>query len=571
MMVQRYVFFAEKVYEIRKSYIFITIWEYFSSRIGKKAVILQQKKLTHINIFMKKIVTLSALLLLSFVAVQAQPITAGSHTRVETVYGPIEGYQDGSIFTFKGIRYAKAERFMPPQAPDKFTEIRQCKVWGPQAPQNESLRWNDRNSQTDYGFGNQFVTEPMDEQGCLGLNVWTPGLGDSKKRPVFVWIHGGGYTGGSCHDLPCYEGRALAEAGDIVVVSLNHRLNILGYANLTALGGKYSQSVNLGQQDIVKALEWVRDNICRFGGDPAQVTIGGQSGGGGKVSTLLAMPSAKGLFHRAVVQSGSTLRQAEPEATRQFGLALAQELGQPATAQADFSKYTYDELNYAVSRLSQRGIRSGFSPVVDGVILPQHPFDPASPLAKDVPMLIGTDFNEFTFDVSQDMTWAEAESSVRQRMGEEQGSKFIAAFRKAYPDALPKEMTYVDTGFRAGALRQAAAKSAQGGAPAYLYLFTWKPESNALGASHGMELPFMLHNVSLQREMTGASPAAYKFEQLISSIWIAFIKTGDPNVKGLPKWEPYNADTGVTMILDNKCRPLQHHDRDLMQMSRSIW
>lgn len=571
MMVQRYVFFAEKVYEIRKSYIFITIWEYFSSRIGKKAVILQQKKLTHINIYMKKIVTLSALLLLSFVAVQAQPITAGSHTRVETVYGPIEGYQDGSIFTFKGIRYAKAERFMPPQAPDKFTEIRQCKVWGPQAPQNESLRWNDRNSQTDYGFGNQFVTEPMDEQGCLVLNVWTPGLGDSKKRPVFVWIHGGGYTGGSCHDLPCYEGRALAEAGDIVVVSLNHRLNILGYANLTALGGKYSQSVNLGQQDIVKALEWVRDNISRFGGDPAQVTIGGQSGGGGKVSTLLAMPSAKGLFHRAVVQSGSTLRQAEPEATRQFGLALAQELGQPATAQADFSKYTYDELNYAVSRLSQRGIRSGFSPVVDGVILPQHPFDPASPLAKDVPMLIGTDFNEFTFDVSQDMTWAEAESSVRQRMGEEQGSKFIAAFRKAYPDALPKEMTYVDTGFRAGALRQAAAKSAQGGAPAYLYLFTWKPESNALGASHGMELPFMLHNVSLQREMTGASPAAYKFEQLISSMWIAFIKTGNPNVKGLPKWEPYTAETGVTMILDNKCRPLQHHDRDLMQMSRSIW
>lgn len=571
MMVQRYVFFAEKVYEIRKSYIFITIWEYFSSRIEKNTVILQQKKLTHINIYMKKIVTLSAMLLLSFVAVQAQPITAGSHTRVETVYGPIEGYQDGSIFTFKGIRYAKAERFMPPQAPDKFTEIRQCKVWGPQAPQNESLRWNDRNSQTDYGFGNQFVTEPMDEQGCLVLNVWTPGLGDSKKRPVFVWIHGGGYTGGSCHDLPCYEGRALAEAGDIVVVSLNHRLNILGYANLTALGGKYSQSVNLGQQDIVKALEWVRDNISRFGGDPAQVTIGGQSGGGGKVSTLLAMPSAKGLFHRAVVQSGSTLRQAEPEATRQFGLALAQELGQPATAQADFSKYTYDELNYAVSRLSQRGIRSGFSPVVDGVILPQHPFDPASPLAKDVPMLIGTDFNEFTFDVSQDMTWAEAESSVRQRMGEEQGSKFIAAFRKAYPDALPKEMTYVDTGFRAGALRQAAAKSAQGGAPAYLYLFTWKPESNALGASHGMELPFMLHNVSLQREMTGASPAAYKFEQLISSIWIAFIKTGDPNVKGLPKWEPYNADTGVTMILDNKCRPLQHHDRDLMQMSRSIW
>ena len=271
----------------------------------------------------------SALLasLLAVSNVQAQPITAGQHTRVETTYGTIEGYQDGSIFTFKGIQYAKAERFMPPQSPDRIEGVRQCKVYGPQAPQGESLRWNDRNSQTDYGFGNQFVTEPMDEKGCLVLNVWTPSINDGKRRPVFVWIHGGGYTGGSGHDLPCYEGRALAEAGDIVVVNLNHRLNILGYADLSGLGGRYAQSVNLGMQDIVKALEWIRDNISRFGGDPNEVTIGGQSGGGGKVSTLLAMPSAKGLFKRAIVQSGSTLRQALPEQTRQFGLALAQELG----------------------------------------------------------------------------------------------------------------------------------------------------------------------------------------------------------------------------------------------------
>lgn len=516
------------------------------------------------------IITAVAAVALACIDLKAQPITAGPHTRVTTTYGPIEGYQDGSIYTFKGIRYAKAERFMPPQAPDKFTQLRQCKVYGPQAPQGESLRWNDRNSQTDYGFGNQFVTEPMDEAGCLVLNVWTSGIGDQKRRPVFVWIHGGGYAGGSGHDLPCYEGRALAEAGDIVVVNLNHRLNILGYADLTGLGGKYSQSVNLGMQDIVKALEWVRDNIALFGGDPNEVTIGGQSGGGGKVSTLLAMPSAKGLFKRAIVQSGSTLRQAEPEGTRKFGVALAEELGQPATDQADFSKFTYEELNAAAGRVQRKGIRAGFSPVVDGTILPQHPFDPASPVSKDVPMLIGTDFNEFTFDISREMTWAEAEAAVRQRQGE-RADQYIAAFKKAYPNAQTKEMTYVDTGFRAGAVRQAAAKSAQGGAPAYLYLFCWKPESNALGASHGMELPFMLHNVSLQREMTGASEKAYKFETLISNIWLAFIKTGNPNVKGLPKWEPYNAQTGVTMILDNTCQPRQHHDRELMQMSRSIW
>ena len=516
--------------------------------------------------------SIALLMMLAMVAGNtfAQPISAGKHTRVETAYGPIEGYLDGSIYTFKGIRYAKAERFMPPQAPDKFTELRQCKVYGPQAPQNESLRWNERNSQTDYGFGNQFVTEPMDEQNCLVLNVWTPGINDSKRRPVFVWIHGGGYAGGSGHDLPCYEGRALAEAGDIVVVNLNHRLNILGFADLSGLGGKYAQSVNLGMQDIVKALEWVRDNIARFGGNPEEVTIGGQSGGGGKVSTLLAMPSAKGLFKRAIVQSGSTLRQALPEQSRPYGLALAQELGQPATAQADFTKFTYDELNHAVARLAQKGMRSGFSPVVDGNILPQHPFEPASPVSKEVPMLIGTDFNEFTFDISKDMTWEEAETAVKQRMGEK-AEQFIAAFKKAYPKAQPKEMTYVDTGFRAGAVRQAAAKAAQGGAPAYLYLFTWKPESNALGASHGMELPFMLHNVSLQREMTGASAAAYKFEKVVSSIWLAFIKTGNPNVKVIPKWEPYTEENGITMILDNKCYTLKHHDRELMQMSRSFW
>lgn len=515
-------------------------------------------------------------LLLFFVAILtltgtvAQPITAGLHTRVNTVYGTIEGYQDGTIFTFKGIKYAKAERFMPPQFPDKFSEIRMCKLYGPQAPQSESLQWRG-NNQSDYAFGNQFVLEPMDEKECLVLNVWTPSINDNKRRPVFVWIHGGGFSTGSGHDLPCYEGRALAEAGDIVVVNINHRLNILGFADLTGLGGKYSNSVNLGLQDIVKSLEWIRDNISRFGGDPDQVTIGGQSGGGGKVSALLGMPSAKGLFKRAIVQSGSSLRQAEPEGPRKFGIALAEELGQPANGDADFSKFTYEELNAASGRVARKGIRGGFSPVVDGKILPHHSFAPASELNRDVPMLIGTDFNEFTFDISKNLTEEEAVKIVKQRMGEERGEMFCKAFRKAYPKAEPKEMTYIDTGFRAAAVQQALAKSKQeGGAPAYLYLFTWKPESNALGASHGMELPFMLHNVSLQREMTGASKAAYKFEKVVSSIWLSFIKTGNPNTKGVPAWEPYNENTGVTMILDNKCYPLQNHDKELLDMSRPI-
>ncbi len=496
------------------------------------------------------------------VVMKAPPITAGEDTQVKTVYGPIEGYLDGGIYTFKGIRYAKAERFMPPQEPDTFTELRQCKLYGPKAPQGQSFNWNDSGSQTDYSFGNQFVLEPMNEDACLVLNVWTPSITDGKKRSVFMWIHGGGYSSGSAHDLPCYEGRALAEKGDIVVVSINHRLNVLGYLDLTALGGRYSQSVNLGMQDIVKALEWANKNIDRFGGNPDDVTIGGQSGGGGKVSTLLAMPSAKGLFKKAIVQSGSTLSVMESENSRQIGLSVLEKLGVDPAKPEKLASFTYEELAAA-----GRGTR--FSPTVDGTILPQQPFDPvASEVSRDVPMLIGTDFNEFTFDIEIDLTPEEIHAQLAERMGQEKAEKYIEEFWKAYPDGEAKEMLYIDLNSRSRAVKQAAAKSVQGGADAYLYLFTWKPTANALGASHGMELPFMLNNVALQREMTGSSEEAYIFEDVVASTWLSFIKTGNPNNPKIPTWEPYNEETGVTMILDNECRVENHHDRGLIELTK---
>lgn len=512
--------------------------------------------------------------------IKAAPITVGEETQVKTTYGPIEGYLDGDIYTFKGVRYAKAERFMPPQNPDIFTEVRQCKLYGPKAMQGQTLKWKD-NTQTDYTFGNQFVMEPMDEKDCLVLNVWTPSIHDGKKRPVFFWIHGGGYFSGSAHDLPCYEGRALAEKGDIVVVNINHRLNVLGYLDLTALGGSYSQSVNLGMQDIVKALEWVNKNIERFGGDPKNVTIGGQSGGGGKVSTLLAMPSAKGLFNKAIVQSGSTLRQMEKEQSQKYGLYVVKELGVDPAHPEKLNTFTYEELIAAGQRAtakitgepkgSSRG-RIGYAPSVDGNILPQHPFDGKAPeVSRDVPMLIGTNFNEFTFDIHINVTPDEVKKQLVQRMGEESAATYMAEFKKAYPKAEPKEMLYTDLGFRTGAVKQASLKSAQGGANAYLYLFTWKPESNALGASHGMELPFMFNNVALQREMTGSSEAAYKLEDLIASTWLAFIKTGNPNNSKIPAWEPYSEENGITMILDNECHAEHHHDHALLQFGRPLF
>lgn len=521
----------------------------------------------HINLFFLSMALLAACC--GGVEQKADTISAGPHTQVTTKYGPIEGYLDGSIYTFKGIQYAKAERFMPPQYPDSFTDVKMCKIYGPQAPQGESLRWSGDN-QRDYVFGNQFVLEPMDEKNCLVLNVWTPGINDNKKRPVFIWIHGGGYASGSGHDLPCYEGKSLAQKGDIVFVNINHRLNILGYMDLTALGGRYSESVNLGMLDIVKSLEWVRDNISLFGGDPDNVTIAGQSGGGGKVSTLMAMPSAVPLFKKAIVQSGSTLTLGAKEPAQVYGKAVVEALGIKPDGNADLSSFTYEELlaasRKASANLAAKGIRGGgFSPVVDGKFVIQQPFDGKGPeISKHIPMLIGTNFNEFTFDINVKESDEEIMAGLARRMGEEGAKAYADNFKAAYPDGELKELRYIDTGFRRGAVKQAEAKAAQGGANAYLYLFTWKPVTNALGASHGMELPFMLNNVALQREMTGSTPEAYVFEDLVSNIWLSFIKTGDPNVKGLPTWEPYNAESGPTMILDNSCRLEHNHDKALL-------
>lgn len=496
------------------------------------------------------------------------PITAGKHTQVETTYGTIEGYLDDDLYTFKGIQYAKAERFMPPQKPDYFDGVRMAKIYGPKAMQGQTFDYSYK--PTDYAFGNNFVMEPMSETECLVLNVWTKGINDGKKRPVFVWIHGGGYSTGSGHDLPCYDQGNLARKGDIVGISINHRLNVLGFTDLTALGGKYSESVNLGVQDMVKALEWIHDNIEKFGGDPDCVTIAGQSGGGGKIGTLMGTPSAKGLFHRAIIQSGmNTTAIGDGEASKQFGLAFAQELGVKPGPDADFSKFTYQELVDASRRASSKGIRAGQGPVRDGNILPYHPFGEGGlELHEDIPLIIGTNFNEFTFDISNKMTEEEAEAQLAQRIGAENVPAFVEQFQKVYPGWGPEAMLYMDTMFRIGTLDMAVAKSAQGKAKTYLFQFMWKPENNVLGASHGMELPFMSNNIALQREMTGSSESAYALADVMSNYWLAFIKTGDPNVKGQVAWEPYDAEKGACMMLDNECKVLYNHDRPLMEALR---
>lgn len=512
---------------------------------------------------------------------QLGPIKAGENIAVaSTTYGKIRGYIDGTTYAFKGIPYAKADRFMPPEAPDAWDDVRQCTIFGPQVMQSTSQDWD---GQGDYEFGFQFNQEPMDEKESFVLNVWTKGINDGKKRPVWVWIHGGGYSSGSANQLPFFDGVSLAEKGDIVVVSINHRLNILGYMDLRGLGGKYSESVNLGQQDIVAALKWVKENIANFGGDPNTVTINGQSGGGGKVSTMMAMPSAAGLFHRAIVQSGSTITLGDGEDSKKLGLAVAAALGVTPNNTEKLNDFTYEELVEGgqtamnVLRAVGENIGRGFGPSVDGKYVTQSPFDPApADFSKDVAMLIGTDLNEFTYfnrQIITPMTMDEVKATLAERYGSGNVEKYISLFQKAYPnDKEPQHILTFDGMFRGGAIKQSAIKSKQGGAPAYNYLFTWQSPVNdgSLGAAHGMELPFMFNNIALARPLTGGGKDAYALADKISSAWINFVKTGDPNSKNLPEWPAYTPENGATMIFDNTCKVVNNHDKELIEFVSTL-
>ncbi len=467
----------------------------------------------------------SAIVCASVICMQARtigPIVSDESTIATTIYGDIQGYKEGDVFTFKGIPYAKARRFMPPTAPDKHEGVIKCLKYGPKAPQSQNLRYSG-NAKSDYDFGFQFQLEPMDEDNCLVLNVWSKGINDGKKRPVFVWFHGGGFSTGSGHDLPCYEGYSLADKGDIVVITVNHRLNVLGYMDMSGLGGEYENSVNLGMQDLVKSLEWVHDNISAFGGDPDNVTIGGQSGGGGKVSTLMMMPSAKGLFNKAIVQSGSFVNHQTNENGKIYAVALLNELGIKANEYDKLAAVPYDRLVEAANKSARivnsalrhagKDTRHGMqSPVIDGKYVVEPGFNGTAPeVSRNVPMLIGWNFNEFDFVNGKE-----------------------------------------DTMFRDAAINQALSKSKQSGANVYLYMFGWKPEGNTLGACHGMELPFMFDNIDLQPEMTGATPEAKSLADKMSSAWIQFIKTGDPNIKYLPSWQPFTESNRTAMIFDDK-------------------
>jgi len=486
---------------------------------------------------------------------------------VKTTSGDVSGSIDDSIFTFKGIPYAKAERFMPPQDPDAWEGILACTDFGKVARQ--VVAWIPDSTQ--------------DEKTLFSVNVWTQGINDGKKRPVMLWLHGGGFHVGSSND-PMTYGKALAKKGDIVMVSVNHRLNILGFLDLSAFDPKYAQSANVGMLDIVKALEWISKNIESFGGNPADVTICGESGGGGKVGTLMCMPSAQGLFHKAIIQSGTLLNTMTKEKSQALGLAVLENLGLSPNDAAQLDTVSYARLvkagNDAILRIS--GPRKpgsptmfGFAPSADGVVLLQQPFSPGfAVISKDIPLMIGTTLNELmkTYYGEKKMTLEQAKDSLAKDYGDKT-NQYVELFAKAYPDYTPQDLLSVDKVFRPFTIRTADAWAAESNAPVYVYFLAWKSQVDnaSKGSFHGLDIPLAFNNVDLRADWTGNTEEAWKLADKMSAAWINFVKTGNPNVQDiLPVWEPYTRENGATMYFDNECSIVNNHDRELMNFIQPL-
>jgi para-nitrobenzyl esterase len=485
----------------------------------------------------------------------------------KTLSGKVAGTIDEGIYTFKGIPYAKAERFMPPQEPDAWNGIRECKEFGPVAKQ--TAPW--------------YPDSVQNEKELFSVNVWTQGISDGKKRPVMVWLHGGGFHIGANND-PMTYGKAMAKKGDVLFVSVNHRLNILGYLDLSACGERYAQSANAGMLDIVKALEWVNKNIANFGGNPSDVTILGESGGGGKVGTLMCMPAAKGLFHKAIIQSGTLLNVMTKEKSQALGLAVLENLGLTPNDVAKLDTISYAALvkagNDAVAKIS--GPRKpgsptmfGFAPSADGVVLLQQPFSPGfADISKDIPLMMGSTLNELmpTVYAEKTLTLEQAKERLAKQYGDKT-NEYIELFAKAYPDYTPQDLLSIDNVFRPFTIRTADARSAQGNAPLYVYFLAWKSQVDnaSKGSFHGLDIPLAFNTVDLRADWTGNTDEAWKLADKMSSAWLNFVKTGNPNVEGvLPTWEPYTKENGSTMYFDNECRIVNNHDRALMQFIKPL-
>ncbi|MGE0575217.1 MAG: carboxylesterase/lipase family protein [Reyranella sp.] len=513
-----------------------------------------------------------------------RPTAAVSSPVVDTASGKVVGVTDRGVHIFKGIPYgastAGANRFMPPRKPEPWTEIREAVVYAGRSPQAEA---GPQRPELATVWG-PVDTLPVGED-CLTLHVWTPGL-DNGRRPVMVWLHGGAFSWGSANS-PRYDSTNLARRNDVVVVAVNHRLNIFGHLDLSSLGGeRFAQSGNAGVLDLVLALKWVREHAARFGGDPGNVTIFGQSGGGGKSCALLAMPEAKGLFHKAIVQSGASVRFAEPERTAALAHAVLKHLGLRPDQLGELQALPVARLQEAVAPAQQALPRPrlplldryNFGPVIDGTVLPAHPFDPSAPaLSDDVPILVGGTKDETAiFFAPDDKVWNRTitEEDLRTRVAAVAGGAaetLLAYYKRRDPGASPSDRLITAltmSNFHVRELMLADAKAARGKAPVWMYSLDWETPAFAgrLKSPHSVDVPFVfdtLHVIGTAHRRPGDQALADR----VSATWATFARTGKPGNAALPAWPAYTAATRATMILDDTCKIVDDLDGEV----RELW
>ena len=500
---------------------------------------------------------------------------AAANPAVLTTAGKVRGISKNNVPTFLGIPYgdstAGARRFLPPAKPKPWSGVREATELGHRSPHGPStlipeVAAMDRD-------------EPVGED-CLILNVWTPGLGGAGKRPVMVYLHGGGYVTGSGGYI-LYDGTNLARKHDVVLVTLNHRLNVFGYLYLADLGGeKYANASNVGMLDLILALEWVRDNIEAFGGDPGNVTLFGQSGGASKISALMAMPAAKGLFHRAIVESGSQVKGIPRDKATLWAEQFLQRLGLQPGQIDELQKMPAEQLVEAMGSGGANPLVA-LGPVVDGRTLPANPFDPAAPgISASVPLLTGTVETEVTFIRTQELDPiddATLHMHVKKILhsSDAEADRIIAVYRKGRPGISNIDVELIlssDVMFRAGVLTQAERKAQQAAAPVYMYYFTWRSpvRDGKLKAFHTLELPFVFDNVDLGEAMTGTGRDRYLLEDRMSDAWVAFARSGNPNHKGLPNWPAFDKAQRATMIFNDECKVLNDPNGEERMALRSV-
>jgi para-nitrobenzyl esterase len=485
---------------------------------------------------------------------------------VETRSGKVRGALRDGVFAWKGIPYGRetgaAARFLPPQPAASWTGVRSALTYGPVCPQAERGGWKSDETAFIYDWDDGYPGED-----CLRLNVWSGGVSGG-QRPVMFWIHGGGYEAGSSQELPAYDGARLARRG-VVFVSVNHRLGPFGYLDLSGLGDpRYATSGNAGMLDLVLALQWVRDNIAAFGGDPGNVTIMGQSGGGAKVSTLMAMPAAKGLFHKAVVESGSFTRVSSAGHSQDFAAAVLKRLNLGPSDLARLQEVPAAALVRAgdaakadMPKTPPGEIALTWGPTVDGRTVPGNAWGAGAPaISAHVPLLLGSNLNEYSPSLGnpplEDLTEDRA-----QAMAKSQGVRDAAwaALRAAKPRAKPVERLseLVSHLFRNLCLAQASAKAGQRGAGVWLYRFDYNPLTVLDGrvrAFHCAEMAYALDNVDRCLNAIGGTTEARALAAKMSGAWLAFARTGNPNHPGLPHWPPVTATTVPNMVFDRACR-----------------